>query len=100
MFNVSIVWSLFATWCSKGRVDKVDGTVKWLVRNNIIRRLDHNNDAESILNSLVKCNTKTKCCISSNNSNSIVEKDLQIIFSNVSALNRIFTTHQTKNVNG
>ena len=81
----------FATSHGKGPVDAISGTVKWLVNNNIIRRVD---DAESFFNSLVTCNTKTKSCyISSNNINSIAEKDLQIISSNVSALNGIFTSH-------
>ena len=88
----------FATSHGKGPVDAISGTVKWLVNNNIIRRVD---DAESFFNSLVTCNTKTKSCyISSNNINSIAEKDLQIISSNVSALNGIFTSHQIKTVNG
>ena len=34
------------------------------------------------------------------NINSIAEKDLQIIFSNASALNGMFTSHHIKLVNG
>ena len=80
-FNVSIIWNFFATSHGKGPVDAISGTVT--------------------VNSLVKCNTKIKSCnISSNNISSIVEKDLQTISSNASALNGIFTTHQIKNVNG
>ena len=96
-FNVSIVWIFFATSHGKGPVDAIDGTVKRLVSNQIIRRVDHVNDAESFFNSLVKCNTKIKSFyIPSNDITSVKEKDLQIIFTNGSALNGIFTAHQIK----
>ena len=100
-FNVSIVWNFFATSHGKGPVDAIGGTVKRLVNNQIIQRVDHVNDVESFFNSLVKCDTKIKSFyISSNDINSVNEKDLQIIFTNASALNGIFTAHQIKNVNG
>ena len=78
-FNVSKVWNLFATSQGKGPVDAIGGTVKQLVSNNIIWRVDHVNDAEFFLDSLAKCNTKIKSYyISSNNIDSIItDKDLQ-----------------------
>ena len=54
----------------KGPVDAIGGTVKWLVSNRIIWRVDHVNEAESFFNSLFKCNTKMKSCyIASNDIN-------------------------------
>ena len=64
-----------ATLLSKGLVDAIGDTIKWLVSNNIIQREDHVNNTKSFFKSLVKCNTNIKSCyISSNNINSIIEK--------------------------
>ena len=52
-FNVSTVWNFFATSHGKGLVDAIGGTVKRLVSNNIIQRVDHVNNAECFFNSLV-----------------------------------------------
>ena len=64
-----------ATLLSKGLVDAIGDTIKWLVSNNTIQREDHVNNTKSFFKSLVKSNTNIKSCyISSSNIDSIIEK--------------------------